>query len=157
MPERALPWVAPFAVFMAWIAVGPALALPQPWESILRVGVLTAVLAFCSRDIIRGLRVRQLWQSLALGLAVFALWIAPDQLIPGWRSHALFQNAITGQIVTSIPAADLASPLVVSLRLVRAALLVPLLEEFLWRGWLPRWLLAGQWARGPFGSSPPCS
>jgi CAAX prenyl protease-like protein len=45
--------------------------------------------------------------------------------------------------------------LVVTLRLVRAVLLVPLLEEFFWRGWLPRWLISGQWASIPLGRYTP--
>lgn len=150
--SSALPWVAPFAVFMMWLALGPALAIPQPWESLLRVGVLAAVLLAVSRDLVLSLRVRHAVPSMLLGLAVFGLWIAPDQLVPGWRSHWLFQNAVTGTITTSIAPDEFADPLVVVLRVLRAALLVPIIEELFWRGWLPRWIVATKWQRVPLGT-----
>jgi CAAX prenyl protease-like protein len=151
----ALPWVAPFAVFMVWLAVGPSLQIPQPWESVARVSVPALVLLTVSRDLVFGLRVRRVGLSVLLGLAVFLLWIAPDQLVPGWRSHWLFQNRLTGTVTTSIPPTELADPLVATLRVVRAALLVPILEELFWRGWLPRWIANTAWAQVPLGTYTP--
>lgn len=149
---RTVAWVAPFIVFMLWLAIVPALGIPQPWESVARVAVLVAVLATLSRDIVRSLRVRHAVSSALIGLAVFALWIAPDQLVPGWRSHWLLQNDIIGRLSTSIPVTDLANPLVLSLRVLRAAVLVPILEELFWRGWLPRWLVNPSWQQVPMGT-----
>jgi CAAX prenyl protease-like protein len=148
----ALPWVAPFAVFMIWLAVGPSLGLPQPWESIARVAVLAAVLLTISRDLVFSLRIRHPLMSIGLGLAVCAMWVLPDQLVPGWRDHWLFTNSITGKVTTSIPVDDLANPLVMVLRVVRAALLVPILEELFWRGWLPRWLVNPDFEQVPLGT-----
>ncbi len=148
----SLPWIAPFAVFMLLLVVSPALALAQPWESILRVAVLVLVVALVSGSIVRGLRVQHAVASIALGLAVCALWVAPDLLIPGWRSHWLFQNSITGTIKTSIAPAELADPLVVMLRIFRAAILVPIIEELFWRGWLPRWIVNNDWQKVPMGT-----
>jgi CAAX prenyl protease-like protein len=153
--STALPWVAPFAVFMGWLAVGPSLGIPQPWESVVRVGVLALVLLTVSRDLVFGLRVRHVGPSVLLGLGVFLLWIAPDQLVPGWRSHWLLQNRLTGTVATSIPPAELADPLVATLRVVRAALLVPILEELFWRGWLPRWIANTNWTQVPLGTFTP--
>jgi CAAX prenyl protease-like protein len=148
----ALPWVAPFAVFMIWLAVGPSLGIPQPWESVVRVAVLAAVLLTISRDVVFALRIRHPLPSIALGLAVCAMWVLPDQLVPGWRDHWLFTNGITGKVTTSIPVDDLANPLVMVLRVVRAALLVPILEELFWRGWLPRWLVNPDFEQAPMGT-----
>jgi uncharacterized protein len=89
--------------------------------------------------------------SVALGVAVFVMWIAPDALIPGWRSHWLFQNSVTGTVKTSIDPTEFANPLTVILRIARAALLVPILEELFWRGWLPRWLVNPDWEQVPLG------
>lgn len=146
-----LAWVAPFAVFMGLLASAQWLALPQPWESIVRVTVLVAVLVAASGAIIRTMRVEHVVGSIVLGLAVCAMWVAPDLLVPGWRNHWLFQNSVTGTITNSIAPADLANPLVVSLRILRATLLVPLLEELFWRGWLPRWIVNPDWQRVPLG------
>ncbi len=146
-----LPWVAPFAIFMGLLSASPYVPLAQPWESLVRVAVLVVVLIVFSGSIIRTFRVTRLAGSIVLGLAVCALWVAPDQLVPGWRSHWLFQNSITGSIKNSIAPADLANPLVVSLRIVRATLLVPILEELFWRGWLPRWIVNPDWQRAEPG------
>ena len=148
----SLAWIAPFAVFMLWLVVGPALPLAQPWESILRVSVLVLVIALFSTNILRTLHIRHFVGSVMLGLAVCALWVAPDLAFPGWRSHWLFQNSITGTIKNSIAPSDLANPLVMSLRFARAALLVPILEELFWRGWLPRWIVNNDWEKVPPGT-----
>lgn len=154
LPERypSIPWIAPFAVFMVLLALAPSLPFGQPWESILRVTVLTLVLALLSGDVLRTLRVRHVLPSIVLGIAVCAMWVAPDLLVPGWRSHWLFQNGITGTLKTSIPPEELANPLVVTLRVVRATLLVPILEELFWRGWLPRWIVNNDWQKVPIGT-----
>jgi len=146
-----VPWVAPFAVFMALLAAAPYLPLVQPWESIVRVSALVVVLWLASGSLIRTFRVSHLVGSVALGVAVCAMWVAPDLLIPGWRSHAIFQNSITGKITNSIAPADLANPLVVTLRIIRATLLVPVLEELFWRGWLPRWIVNPDWQKVELG------
>ncbi len=150
--RSAIPWVAPFAVFMVWLAVGPSLDIPQPWESVARVAVLLAVLLTVSRDLVFSLRVRHVLPSVLIGLGVFVMWVAPDQLFPAYRAHWLFQNSVTGTITTSIPANELADPLVVSLRVFRAAILVPILEELFWRGFLPRWIVNNDWSKVPLGT-----
>lgn len=144
-------WIGPFAVFMAWLAVAPSLAIPQPTESIVRVLLLALVMVVCSWPILRTLRLTKPIASTMLGLAVCALWVAPDLLFDGWRSHWLFQNDITGRITNSIDPTEFQDPLVVTLRFVRAALLVPVLEELFWRGWLPRWLVNPDWQKVEIG------
>jgi CAAX prenyl protease-like protein len=151
----SLAWVAPFGVFMALLALSPLVALPQPAESVVRVIVLVAVLAACSTDVIRTLRVAHAVRSVLLGLAVCALWVAPDLLFAGWREHWLFQNVLTGSITNSIAPADLADARVVTLRVLRAALLVPVIEELFWRGWLPRFVANPDWQRVPLGRYTP--
>ena len=148
----SLPWIAPFAVFMILLAVGPSLPIPQPWDSIFRVGVLVTVLLTISRDVVLSLRIQHALPSVLLGLAVCAMWVAPDQIFPGWREHWIFQNSITGTVKTTIAPSELADPLVVILRVVRAVLLVPILEELFWRGWLPRWIVNNDWQKVPLGT-----
>jgi CAAX prenyl protease-like protein len=148
------PWlgyVAPFAIFMLWLAADDHIPLGQPWESVARVAVITAAIWYFSRHIVASFRVERWIGSLAVGVAVYALWVAPDVLVPGWRDHWLFQNSVVGRLQISIPEAELANPLVLLLRVVRAALLVPILEELFWRGWLPRWLQNNDFERVPLG------
>jgi CAAX prenyl protease-like protein len=148
----ALAWVAPFVIFMALLVIMPMLPIAQPYESMLRVAILVAALWYFSRDIIATMRVKHALASIALGVLVFLMWIAPDLLFSDWRSHWLFQNAVTGRLKTTIPPAELADPLVMALRFARAALLVPVLEELFWRGWLPRWLVNPDWQQVQLGT-----
>lgn len=146
-----LPWVAPFAVFMLLLALAPLVAVPEPWESLIKFGIIAVSILVFSNQLLRQLRVRHAVASTVIGLAVFALWVLPDQVFPGWRTHWLFQNSITGSVSHSIGLADLQNPLVMALRFSRAALLVPILEELFWRGWLPRWLESRNWQKVPMG------
>ncbi|MES2521965.1 MAG: CAAX prenyl protease-related protein [Gemmatimonadota bacterium] len=148
----SLAWIAPFAIFMLLLAVAPSLPFGQPWESVFRVGTLVLVIAVFSGRIVRSMRVEHAVGSVLLGLAVCALWVAPDLLFPGWRAHWLFQNSVTGTVQTSIAPSELADPLVMLLRITRAALLVPILEELFWRGWLPRWIVNNDWQKVQLGT-----
>src|SRR5665213_1032235 len=148
----AVQYVAPFAVFMACLAVAKMFAIPQPWESIAWVVVVAATIALTSRDLVASFRFPQWMLSIAVGIAVFILWVAPDALIPGWRDSWIFQNGITGHLKVSIKPTELADPLVMWLRIARAVILVPILEEIFWRGWLPRWLKDSNFERVPLGT-----
>jgi CAAX protease family protein len=135
----SLPYVAPFATFMLLLAVGPRLPLGLRAEAVLRIGLVTLVLLVFSRNVI-SLRVRHWSTSIALGIGVFALWIAPDVLLPEFRSSWLFSNGFTGRVEGTLPEAARTDAFVLTLRFARAAVLVPIVEELFWRGWLPRWI-----------------
>lgn len=152
-PSDTLAWIGPFAVFVLWLAADRFLPLANPWKELLRDTVLVAAIFLFSRRILPS-RVAHLWPSIALGVGVFVLWIAPDTLVPGWRDHSLFQNAITGRTKASIGPSEL-TPLMLALRTARAALIVPVVEELFWRGWLPRWIQDTRFARIPLGDYTP--
>src|SRR5437773_1070648 len=84
----ALPYVAPFAVFIAMMALERI--LPGGIETLypLRLAVVLAVLVVFSRGVL-DFRTQNALGSIALGVAVFAIWIAPDVLWPQYRSHWL--------------------------------------------------------------------
>ena len=149
-PNRTVAWVGPFAVFMAWLALDKYVPLANPAKEVVRDLVILASIVFFSRRILRTVRTPYWIASILVGLGVCALWVAPDLLIPGWRDHWLFQNGITGRISSSIPPAEL-TPLMLALRTARAALLVPILEELFWRGWLPRWIQGSPFHKIPLG------
>jgi CAAX prenyl protease-like protein len=106
---------------------------------VVRVVLLVMVLALCLREV-PSLRASHRVGSVAVGIGVFALWIAPDVLLPGWRANPLFINGLTGRVEGTLPEAARGDALVLALRFARAALLVPVIEELFWRGWLPRWV-----------------
>ena len=150
---RTIAWVGPFAAFMLWLALDKYLPIANPAKEILRDLYLVAAIIVFSRRVIP--RSAPHWlASIGIGLGVFVLWVLPDLAISGWREHALFQNSITGRLKTSIPATEL-TPLMLALRTMRAALLVPIIEELFWRGWLPRWLQDTRFARIPMGQYTP--
>lgn len=149
-PRSSIAWAGPFAVFMALLVLMPMLEIPQPWDALLRVLIITASLWVFSRRVI-DFRAPHWLASIGVGIAVFALWIAPDVLFPGYRDHWLFQNSITGSLKSSLDPAERAMPLVLALRSIRAILLVPILEELFWRGWLPRWIQNPDFNEVPLG------
>lgn len=152
-PPGTAAFIGPFVVFMAWLAVDRFLPLANPGKEVLRdVVILASIVAF-SRGVLPT-RAPHWASSIALGLGVFALWVAPDALLPGWREHAIFQNGVTGRITTSIAPGEL-TPVMLALRTARAALLVPVLEELFWRGWLPRWIQDTRFSRVPLGQYTP--
>jgi CAAX prenyl protease-like protein len=147
---RTISWVGPFAVFMLWLAVDKWIPLANPAREIVRDVVLVASIVVFSRHLLPQ-RAGHWAGSIVLGVGVFLLWIAPDALVPGWREHWMFQNGITGRLKTSIPPSELTPPMLV-LRTLRAALIVPIVEELFWRGWLPRWIQNTRFERIPLGS-----
>lgn len=147
----AAPWVAPFLYFLLCLAVLPKLGLPPIVElAFWLVSGLACVWVF-SRRLLKFEAVAP-WSSVGLGIAVFAVWIAPDTLWPGWRTHWLFSNSIMGQASASLPPSALQDPVVLALRTARAVILVPIVEELFWRGWLMRWIENPDFERVPLGS-----
>jgi CAAX prenyl protease-like protein len=110
----------------------------NPAKELLRDAVLVAAILYFSRSVLP-MRAPHWPASIAVGIAVFLIWVAPDALIPGWRENLFFQNTITGHVTTSIAPREL-TPLMLVLRTMRAALIVPVIEELFWRGWLTRWM-----------------
>jgi CAAX prenyl protease-like protein len=147
----SIPYVLPFVVFMVFLALKDYLLVFGRWEYPFRVSVLIAVLVVFSRSALRGRVVNPLG-SIGLGIAVFAIWIAPDLLIPGYREHWLFQNSITGKLHSSIPVDLRSDYLVLILRCMRAIVLVPIIEELFWRGFLMRWIISPDFRKVPLGA-----
>lgn len=146
----AIPYVLPFAVFIGFLAIQGTIPLPQTALFALWIAVLAAVLLIFSRNVI-DLRVGYPVGSVAVGIAVFVLWIGPDLLFPGYRSFWLFSNSITGHVQTSLKV-EFHDPLTITLRFARAALIVPIVEELFWRGWLMRWLIRYDFEHVPLGT-----
>jgi CAAX prenyl protease-like protein len=152
--ESSTPYVAPFIVFLALLTVQNYVPLPQVVEYALRLVIMTAVLWFFSRNVI-DFRTRHLAASVGLGIAVFALWVAPDALFPGYRSHWLFQNSLTGSAKGTIQPGIENNFLLLALRTLRASLIVPIVEELFWRAWLMRWLIERDFWKVPLGTYAP--
>ena len=135
---------------MALLALHLVLPLPDLTDQILRVTVMTAVLWFIARPVI-DLRVQHLVTTLAIGILVFVVWVAPDLLIKGYRHFWLFDNAVVGKAATSFESPVTLGWTVLALRMVRAVIIVPIVEELFWRAWLMRWLIDNDFEKVPLG------
>ncbi|MBS1241930.1 MAG: prenyl protease-related protein [Gemmatimonadetes bacterium] len=119
LARHDLPWIAPFAAFLLLLAVLPRLDLAPRWAEAARWLVVGGVLLAVSRPVLD----------------------RPDLLSDGYRTSALFSNGIVGRPESSFGEAGRSDPVALALRFARAALLVPVVEELFWRGWLPRWIV----------------
>lgn len=136
----AAQYIAPFGIFLLFLALAPQRYFSASVEAPLWFLVMAVVCYICwPREL--SLRPIQPTISLIIGVLVFALWIGPDLIIPGYRNHPLFSNSIMGHLHSSIQPADLKSSWVLSWRTARAVLIVPIVEELFWRAWLMRWLI----------------
>jgi CAAX prenyl protease-like protein len=152
----SLPYVVPLAVFFLFLAIHSYLPFGETIEFPLRAAVLAAVLLVFSRRVI-DTHSSRLIESTLLGIAIFLLWIGPDLLFPAYRKHWLFQNALFGRAVTSVPERVLLQPVVLWSRIVRAVVLVPIIEELFFRGWLMRWLIFPRFQDAKLGAYEPRS
>lgn len=154
--------VLPFVLFMALLALRGELpadgsaGIDPRWVYGITVLVVGGALAYFWRDYAElgrgsGLGLADLILSVAVGVAVFVLWINLDA---GWMQldqlMALVGLGEAGKAAASFVPLDAAGqpiwPLIV-VRIVGAALLVPLMEELFWRSWLMRWIDDPQFER----------
>jgi CAAX prenyl protease-like protein len=135
------------------MAVERALSLPIAVMYPLRLlAVCLALMAF-SRPYVK-LRPAHAGASILVGAGVFAVWIAPDLLFH-YRGSWLFDNVLMGRPPAPIPPALRHFPPFLVARTAGATLLVPILEELFWRGWLMRWLIQHDFEKVPFGAYVP--
>jgi uncharacterized protein len=152
----SLPYVLPLAVFVVFLGLQQYSPLSVTIDYPLRIVILAAVLWFFSRQVI-DLRCSHTLGTILLGVAVFAIWVAPDILFPAYRQHWLFQNSVLGHINYKVPVEVVASPIVLWSRIIRAVVLVPILEELFWRAWLMRWIISPRFQEIKLGTYSPAA
>ncbi len=142
--SAAVAYVGPFCAFLGLLALSKALPFPPLVIQAGFVAIMLAVIAAIARPaaLPENLRVRNWPGSVLLGVAVFVLWIGPDQLFPGYRHSWLFENPVMGKLATALSPEARGQTAVLWLRTFRAVAIVPIVEELFWRGWLMRWVIA---------------
>jgi CAAX prenyl protease-like protein len=145
-PPPAVAYIAPFAVFIAlrW------LPFPPEWLAPVRFVLVGATLAVFSRRALPG-RPQFAIGSILLGAVVMVVWIGPEILWHGYRDFWLFHNGVTGVARSSLPVQLKSNALFVTVRVLESAVLVPVLEELFWRGWLMRWVIRPDFESVPLG------
>jgi CAAX prenyl protease-like protein len=149
----AVGYVAGFGVYVGLMAIERMLPFPPQAMLPVRVAAAVLVLLAVSRPYIR-LRPAFPLGSIAIGAAVFLIWVGPDVLF-GYRHHWLFENSITGEAASTLPDALRGNIPFLVLRTVASFALVPILEELFWRGWLMRWLIRTDFQKVPLGAYAP--
>jgi CAAX prenyl protease-like protein len=149
--NRAVPYVLPFAVFIALLGVQQLM----PVAAWVRFAVSMAVILAVSLPLLRGRPSKPLF-SVLVGVVVFIIWVGPDVIAPAWRQSILFNNAIVGHPAGNTPPASQHDPVFLFFRIAISVLAVPILEELFWRGFLMRWLIDPQdFERIPLGKFAP--
>lgn len=150
----SLRYILPFAFFILLLAAFPKVTLAPAIEGSLWLAVMAVVCWTCwPRDI--SLVPSQPLAAIGIGAAVFLLWIAPDLLIPGYRDTILFSNSVVGHVHSSLSPTVFHSPWLLTLRTLRAVVIVPIVEELFWRGWMMRWLINTDFRSVPLGTYSP--
>lgn len=145
--------VAPFAVFVTILALEHALNWPATIAYPLRALLTLLVVLLFSRPYLK-FRPSAPLTSIGIGIAVFAIWIAPDLLF-GYRHFWLFENALSGTATSSLPPALHTDISFLIIRILGSTLLVPVIEELFWRSWLMRWLADPHFLEVPLGTYVP--
>jgi CAAX prenyl protease-like protein len=146
-----ISYVAPFLVFLAFLAVDRFLPFGVEWNYAIRFAVIFTLLVWLSRRVISW-RFTNFIGSAVLGVVVFAVWVGPDILWPAYRQSWLFSNSIVGAPKSSLPAGIKVSAMFILFRVLASVVNVPILEELFWRGWLMRWLIAKDFQKVPLGA-----
>jgi uncharacterized protein len=143
-------YIAPFIAYVGLMAGARALGIPPQIDFTLRLVVVTALLVLFSRPYL-SLRPSRPLASFLIGIAVFVIWIGPDVLFD-YRHHWLFENSMMGKAEGSLAPELRQNTPFLALRAGISFLLVPILEELFWRGWLLRWLVRPAFLEIPFGT-----
>jgi CAAX prenyl protease-like protein len=145
-------YVAPMATFLLLLALNSALKSAgggfwlrsaEYWVYPLQTVACGGVLLIYRREYELAFP-RRVWIAIAVALVVFVIWISPQAFFGAAPRTSGYNPEIFAE-----------PPLYwtnVALRFLRLVIVVPLIEEIFWRGFLLRYLISNDFARVPFGS-----
>lgn len=151
--RELIAYVLPMLLFVLLLGLRAALkspaaelwlATPEFWIYPLQTLLCGGVL-LCFRRNYELPRARQPLFTIAIALLVFALWVAPQQFF-GFPPRLLGFNPDT---FSAQPALYWST---IVLRFLRLVVVVPLVEEIFWRGFLLRYLISEKFLSVPFGA-----
>ncbi len=154
MNSGTLAHVGPFAVFVTLMTVERWTGSQWEWGYAMRSLASLGVWWWFSRRLFP-LRPQRPWGGMLLGIAVFLAWITPEILSPGYRTHWLFSNPLTGILDPARYQGFDSTGLYLVSRVAGSVLVVPLIEELFWRAWLMRWLTGRALEQVPLGTYVP--
>jgi hypothetical protein len=151
--RKLFAFTLPMAAFLALFALASLLrkpegaswlVAPEYWIYPAQTLICGAIVVWFWRDYDFG-RPRQAWFALAIGLVVLVVWIAPQQFFGASPRLTGFDP----EVFAGRPAFYWSS---LFLRFARLVLVVPLVEEIFWRGFLLRYLINERFSAVPIGS-----
>ena len=154
--RATMAFVAPFALFLLGIAAvqavkslagedaGPFLRHPEYWIYPLQTILCAGCLAWFWKEYDFGGR-RGIGFGILTGLVALAVWISPQWLFGQPARTEGFDPTVFEETAGLYWMTVLA-------RFARLVIVVPLLEEIFWRGFLMRYLIHEKWRTVPFGA-----
>jgi CAAX prenyl protease-like protein len=138
----SLAYIAPFALFMVLTVIQPSEAFWSWLYPLKTVLVGLALLCFARRY--PALNVRSTWLAGVVGVVVFVLWVLPEGTYPLLTTPTPVD-----------PFDHIVAPWVflwIAFRVLGAAVVVPIMEELFWRGFLIRWLINANFHKVAIGT-----
>ncbi len=156
MKKSWLPYLVPFAAFLILTYAGAysgqhGAYLFYPLKTLIVGGMLYY---YHSRRSYPELQWKFSWLAVLVGIVVFIIWIAPDEL----------SRRVGGDWLrfTKIGSGDEFDPYhygtgliawgIIAIRLIGAVLVVPIFEELFWRSFALRWLIKEDFLSVPIGA-----
>jgi uncharacterized protein len=141
--RKLVAFTLPMAVFLTLLGLGETLrnpggnrwlAAPEYWIYPIQTLLCGALVLWFWRDY--ELRApRKVWFAIAIGIAVFILWIAPQQFLG-------FAPRLTGFDPERFSGQPAMYWTTVTFRFLRLVIVVPLVEEIFWRGFVLRYFIS---------------
>lgn len=147
----AIPFIAPFLTFVVLLGIRSSLSLNLAWGYPVQVVIVSVIIVLVSFQTISW-RLIQPVGSIAIGVLVFLIWIGPDWLWPAYRHNWLFENSLFGSATSSLRPELRSEDIFLAFRIFGTAVLVPIVEELFWRGWLMRYLIDPDFQKVPLGT-----
>jgi CAAX prenyl protease-like protein len=155
-PTPAYAYILPFASYLVFTQIATWSRELYPWLYATAVVISAGVTVACVRRWPPVTPHWNVWAGILVGIVGIVLWIVLFHLdgerylrevLPGW----LAPQARLGFNPNVEIADTFGRWTFVAVRLVGLAVVVPVVEELFWRGFLARWLLGADWQRQPFG------
>ncbi len=133
-----LPYVLPFALFL--LLTGPVQFLPalRPILYVTKTIIVGALLWFWRHeyvaDISPRLSFREWLTAIFCGLLALVIWIVPEGYLFQFGQNSVFDPCALGD-------SKVAATGLIAVRLIGAAVVVPVMEELFWRSFLMRYLI----------------
>jgi hypothetical protein len=167
---KITPFVAPFAVFMLFLVIVDGSFPDEHYLLYPLKSVLVGAIIACFWRALPSLRPVALWGSVVVGVAGVALWVGLDgpatqldvAIAEDWNRAMSSAGFVSWQVMVDPPGSTGLNPFALypaaeawvlfGFRVAGIALVVPVMEELFWRGFLMRWLIQEDFAAVPLGT-----